>query len=173
MVQSAELLLDDALTDAVRDEWRLLAEAGLPSQAGHRGATNAPHVTVGVVDEVDDAAEAALTAVPLPGELRLGGLLVFASPRRVVLARSVVVTPALLATHVAVSQAWEHCAGRPDHLEPGRWTPHVTLALRLAPEQLGPAAQVLASAPRELTGRARGLRRWDGDARRAWWVEPA
>lgn len=132
MVQSAELLLDDTLADAVRAEWRLLSAAGLPSQADHRGPTNAPHVTVGVADELDDEAEAALETVPRPDELRLGGLLVFASPRRVVLARSVVATPALLATHVAVAEAWSHCPGRPDHLEPGRWTPHVTLALRLA-----------------------------------------
>ena len=171
MVQSAELLVDDALADAVRDEWRLLSEAGLPSLADHRGPTNAPHVTVGVADEVDDAAEEALASVPLPGELRLGGLLVFAGPRRVVLARAVVATPALLATHVAVTEAWAHCPGRPDHLEPGRWTPHVTLALRLAPDRLGPAVQALAAAPRELVGRVSGLRRWDGDARRAWTVQ--
>ena len=59
-----------------------------------------------------------------------------------------------------------------DSLASGRWTPHVTLALRLAPEQLGSAVQVLASTPRDLVGRVSGLRRWNGDARRAWTVEP-
>ena len=171
MVQSAELLLDDTLADAVRAEWRLLSEAGLPSQADHRGPTNAPHVTVGVADEVDDPAESALETVPLARDLRLGGLLVFASPRRVVLARAVIVTPALLATHAAVAEAWARCPGRPEHLQPGRWTPHVTLALRLDSDQLGTAVQALAKAPRELAGRVSGLRRWDGDARRAWTVQ--
>lgn len=141
MVQSAELLLDDTSADAVRAEWRLLSEEGLPSQADHRGPTNAPHVTVGVADEVDDAAEKALESVPLPGELRLGGLLVFTSPRRVVLARSVVVTPALLATHAAVADAWAHCPGQPDHLAPGRWTParHPRAAPRPGPARPGRA----------------------------------
>ncbi|RYJ07055.1 MAG: 2'-5' RNA ligase family protein, partial [Actinomycetales bacterium] len=79
MVQSVELVLDPDLDAAVRGEWALLLDADLPSQARHTGESNAPHVTLGVADTVDDAAEAALRSVRygVGGPVRLGGLLVF------------------------------------------------------------------------------------------------
>ncbi len=43
-LHSVEALLDATTDTAVRKEWAALAEAGLPSQAAHRGPTNAPHV---------------------------------------------------------------------------------------------------------------------------------
>ncbi|NUO89690.1 MAG: hypothetical protein HOQ18_02490 [Dermatophilaceae bacterium] len=41
-----EGLLDPATDEQVRREWGLLAMAGPPSQASHRGESNAPHLTV-------------------------------------------------------------------------------------------------------------------------------
>ena len=68
-LQSVELVLDAATDEAVRGLWQALAEAGLPSQADHRGPTNAPHVTLAAVPVVSAAAEEAL--VPLAARLPL------------------------------------------------------------------------------------------------------
>ena len=169
MVQSVELVLDEVLDGLVREEWALLLGADLPSQARHTGASNAPHVTLGVADRVDATAEGALSAIDVAGgaELRLGGLLVFPG-RRSVLARAVVATPTLLRTHHAVQAAMDGLPGRPDTTLPDRWTPHVTLARRLDADQLAAAVALLADRPRELVGTIRGARRWDGDARATW-----
>jgi 2'-5' RNA ligase len=169
MVQSVELVLDAALDAAVREEWELLRAAGLPSQARHTGASNAPHVTLGVADEVDDTTERALAAVDYgAGEpVRLGGLLVFPG-RAAVVSRLVVPTAGLLATHRAVADATEAMPGRPATTAPDAWTPHVTLARRLDAEQLAAVLALLADRPRELVGTIGGGRRWDGDARVTW-----
>ena len=73
-MQSVELVLDAALDAAVRAEWAALSAAGLPSQADHTGATNAPHVTLVSVDSLDDVAEAALARLSesVPLAVRLG-----------------------------------------------------------------------------------------------------
>ena len=169
MVQSVELVLDEALDVLVRDEWDALRDAGLPSQARHTGASNAPHVTIGVADLVE--VEAALAAVDYGAgsPLRLGGLLVFGG-RRSVLSRVVVPSAGLIATHLAVQAALDGAPGRPDTTRPGAWTPHVTLARRLDRDQLAAALEVLADRPRELAGTIRGARRWDSDARATWAV---
>ena len=174
MVQSVELVLDVGLDAQVRDEWELLLAADLPSQARHTGASNAPHVTLGVADRIDAAAEEALEDVDygagLP--LRLGGLLVFGG-RTSVLSRAVVPTAQLLATHAAVHAALDEMPGRPDTTQPGLWTPHVTLARRLGPDELSAALAALAERPRELVGAIRGGRRWDSDSRTTWDVPAA
>ena len=171
MVQSVELVLDEALDVLVRDEWDALRDAGLPSQARHTGASNAPHVTIGVADLVDVEVEAALAAVDYGAgsPLRLGGLLVFGG-RRSVLSRVVVPSAGLIATHLAVQAALDGAPGRPDTTRPGAWTPHVTLARRLDRDQLAAALELLADRPRELVGTIRGARRWDSDARETWAV---
>jgi hypothetical protein len=46
VVQTVELLLDEALEAQVLAQWRALADAGLPSQALHTGPANRPHVTL-------------------------------------------------------------------------------------------------------------------------------
>jgi hypothetical protein len=46
--------------------------------------------------------------------------------------------------------------------EPGQWTPHVTLARRVAPDQL---PQALPQLGHEIRGRITGLRHWDGNAK--------
>lgn len=169
MVQSIELVLDEVLDHAVRDEWALLLDAGLPSQARHTGASNAPHVTLGVADAVPEAVEVALVGLAHgTGEpLRLGGLVVFGG-RTSVLSRLVVPSAGLLRLHRDVQAALADLPGRPPTTEPGRWTPHVTLARRLHADQLGAALVLLADRPRELEGTIRAVRRWDSDAQRTW-----
>jgi len=164
-VHSIELLLDRASDAAVRDEWRILSEAGLPSQGDHAGTSNAPHVTLVARPGLDPAADPRLlpltAALPLPAEL--GGLLLFGGPPRgLVLVRQVVVTRELLALHADVHETLGG-AGDVPHTTPGRWTPHVTLASRLTPDQVARAVDALAAAdvpPTRSVGLS-SLRRWD------------
>ncbi len=166
MTQSVELLLDAVSEASLRAEWDALAAAGLPSQARHQGVSNRPHVTLGARDHIDPAAEPALrevvSALPLP--VRLGAYACFGRDR-FVLVRLVVADRALLDLQRAVSDALDGDPG--SFFGPGRWTPHVTLAHRLGPEQVAPALTVLGGA-REQDASAVDARWWDGDARRAW-----
>lgn len=164
MVQSVELLLDPATDAVVRAEWTVLADAGLPSQARHRGASNAPHVTLLARPTIDDSREpglSKLTAV-LPLPVRLGRLTVFGG-RRLVLVRPVVLGRALLDLQAAVREL----LGSGDRFGPGEWTPHVTLARGMTADEVGAAVGLLAGR-REVDGEAVSCRRWDGDARREW-----
>lgn len=166
MVQSVELTFDDASDGALRAEWDALAAAGLPSQARHTAPSNRPHVTLAALPAVDPACEPALVAAAreaLPLTVRVGAAAVFGRDPHV-LVRTVVVTPDLLRLHARVAAA----VGTPDGttLSPGRWTPHVTLARRLAGVDLPAALAVLPAAEHEATCVA--LRRWDGEARREW-----
>lgn len=165
MPQTIELIFHDALDVAVREEWDVLATAGLPSQALHLGLTNAPHVTLGVASTLREATIERLARVELPHEIRLGGLLVLRGRRSAVVARAVVPSAALLATYAAVDAAMVDEPGRPDLTLPGRWTAHVTLARRLDDEQLAQALDLLAGVPPELVGAPAALRHWDSDAR--------
>lgn len=157
-MQALELLLDDATDDAVRREWTVLSRAGLPSQADHTGASNAPHVTVLAADELpatDEELGAAVAGV-LPLTLHLGPVVAFPG-RRLVLARLVVADAALLGLHAALVTAGR---GAPSpHTTPGRWVPHVTLARGIPMDDLGAALSLL-RAP-GLDGTATRLRRWD------------
>ena len=169
-MHSIELLLDPASDAAVRDEWAALGAADLPTQAAHPGGTNAPHVTLAARPLFDATADDALTEVlhELPLPVDVGPLVVFgAPPRGLVLARLVVATPALLALHVAVHRALPTSRHDVRHSTPGHWTPHVTLANRLTPEQLARALEVLADrdAPPLATAELVEGRRWDPAAR--------
>ncbi|MGA8977974.1 MAG: 2'-5' RNA ligase family protein [Pedococcus sp.] len=176
-MQSVELLLDPATDAAVRAEWAALSAAGLPSQADHRGETNAPHVSVAVADRFPSPGEEALAevAATLPISLRLGAAAVLGG-RRLVLARLVVVDRALLDLHAAVCAALTGAAGGSPHTAAGRWVPHVTLARGIPVDALGTALGVLRGtdgALPDLAGQATVLRRWDSEARRAWAVGAA
>lgn len=172
MVQSVELLLDDDVDASVRRQWERLAAAGLPSQARHAGPTNAPHVTLTVRARIDQGVDPALhdAVADLPLPLRLGALACFGR-ERFVLVQLVVPDVRLLALHAAVAVA---LGPDPDdaeaggNLAPGRWTPHVTLARRLTPEQVSTALSALRDHRTDGDGQAVCCRRWDGDARRAW-----
>ena len=53
----------------------------------------------------------------------------------------------------------------------GRWSPHVTLARRVATDQLGSAVGALArTADRTVRARVTRCRRWDGTRKTAWWL---
>lgn len=50
------------------------------------------------------------------------------------------------------------------HADPGKWTPHVTLARRVPQDQLAAAVSV-PGVTRDISARAVGLRHWDGNRR--------
>lgn len=159
-----ELLLDPDTDAAVREQWRLLDAAGLPSQARHRGASNRPHVTLTMSRAWPEPAglreaTAALAALPVP--VRLGAPVVFGR-EPYILARLVVVTDALLTLHRDLVERLPPLAS--ELLVPDRWTPHVTLGRRLSAGQVGEALAVLAPAP-ERHATLDLARHWDSDAR--------
>ena len=160
-MQALELLLDRATDEAVRRDWESLRRAGLPSQANHRGETNAPHITLlatELLPAADDELRSALSVL-LPLHLALGPVVTFPG-RRLVLARLVTADIALLDLHSAAVTA---SGAAPSPLtERGRWVPHVTLARGLRPEDMGTALSLLGSGT---TGTAVTLRRWDSEAR--------
>ena len=161
MTQSVELLLDPVADAAVRAQWDLLGDAGLPtSRRTEPSPSHAPHSTLWAGAEVDPADDQALPGVfaGLDLELVVGNLLLF-GPRRhgYVLVRPVTPSAALLDLQQRVVRA----LGAPAYagFEAGRWTPHVTLARRVGLEQVGPSLQALADAPPERVTRVRRARR--------------
>lgn len=130
-MRTVELLLDEAADLAVREAWRRLADAGLPSQARHRSPTNSPHVTLAACPELTAPIrwELAEVAAALPLPVRFTGVVRFERPTSV-LAWALDRDAALAGLH---RRAWEavtadspHQSLNPLH-EPGRWSPHVTL----------------------------------------------
>ncbi|KQU07666.1 hypothetical protein ASG56_00180 [Rhodococcus sp. Leaf7] len=179
MVQSVELLLDSGSDESIRREWNYLAELGLPSQARHTGSSNRPHITIAVAASIDDDAERRLTALIVDGRengawrfpeaVRLGGLVMFGGSRAV-LARTVVPSPELLDLHARVHRILADSPGIPPHLEPGRYTPHVTLAMRMRPDDIGSGSSHLITDLRDIEAEVSAVRRWDGDAREDWLI---
>ncbi|WAC55744.1 2'-5' RNA ligase family protein [Gordonia sp. SL306] len=176
MVHSLELLLDEASDQYIRDEWHTLDSAGLPNQSTIRSGTNRPHVTLAAAKHIAGSADAALTPVSLrlPFTAVIGAPILFAQGSRITLARLVVPSTELLSVHAqTIRLVADHLGdgGAGDigpammpHSAPGRWTPHVTLARRLDPEQLTRALAALD--PRAtIDGSFVGLRHWDGDAK--------
>lgn len=163
MVHSVELVFDPDTESAVRRIWDALRDADVPSQA----PASRPHVTLTVAQHIDRGADVALTELvdrfPLP--CRLGATLIFG--RSVgVLARLLVPTDELLEIQ---AEAYRLCLPSMDpgpmpHAEPGNWTPHVTLARRVAPARLVTAVRI-GGRPAEIVGQVTGLRHWDGDKR--------
>ncbi|MEE1753094.1 2'-5' RNA ligase family protein [Streptomyces sp. SP18CS02] len=130
-MRTVELLLNEAADLAIREAWRRLADAGLPSQARHRSPTNSPHLTLAACPELTAPIrwELAEVAAALPLPVRFTGVVRFERPTSV-LAWALDPDAALTALHRRV---WEVVASDspPDSLnpfhEPGRWRPHVTL----------------------------------------------
>jgi hypothetical protein len=166
MTQAVELLLDPESDAAVREQWDLLEQAGLPSRARHGSPTNRPHVTVvGVADVPAEGEEPVARACVdrLPLEVRLGAPVVFGADP-VVLVRLVIPTAGLLDLHGVVARLVGVAPG--SRSAPGRWTPHVTLSHRLPRAQLPRALEVLPVEDRALVLDA--ARRWDSEAKREW-----
>jgi len=161
---SLELTFDAASDAAVRREWHALLDAGLPSQAQHKGASNRPHVTMLVRPFLEEVDGTGLEDM-LPLALTLGAPLLFGVGRNRVIARSVVPSASLLELHAAVHSRAGAVEGH-DHTAPGGWTPHVTLARRVPLERVGEALAVLAdTGGGEVPVRATRLRRWDAASR--------
>lgn len=163
MVQSVELLLDEAAEAGIRRQWQLLAEAGTASPTpDHR-----PHITVAVAREIWPRLDRALSDRPFrPLPVRLGGLLIFGA-RHPILVRLVVPTEDLLALQRHIAAIVEPCPGIPATMRPDAWTPHVTLARRLKPDRVAAAIDAVA-ADRDSAATVVGIRRWDGDRRLEW-----
>lgn len=167
MVHSVELILDAGADAAVRDLWQAIAGAGVPSQAGHRSATNRPHVTVTVAARMSAGVAADLVPLldrfPLP--CRIGAPMIFGrGPYTLVLL--VIPSAELMDLHAQVNRiCLPHMESGPlGHTLPGKWTPHVTLARRVRADLLEPALTVAGTGV-DIEGEFAGLRHWDGDAR--------
>ncbi|MBF4999800.1 2'-5' RNA ligase family protein [Nocardia sp. BSTN01] len=167
MVQSVELVLDEAAEAEIRRQWRMLAEAGMHSPTPeHR-----PHITVAVAREIWPRMDRTLAALPFrPLPIRLGGLLIFGA-RHPILVRLVVPTEDLLTMQRRIAAVVDACPGVPANMCPDAWTPHVTLARRLRSEHW-PAAIDAVAAERDFAATVVGIRRWDGDRRIEWPIAP-
>lgn len=166
MAHSVELLFDPVTEAAVARDWAALADAGLPSQAQHPSPANRPHVTLTVAQRIEPAVDAALreSAGRLPLDCRIGAPMIFGRTT-LSLVRLIVPAAGLLQLHESVDGiCLPYLSPTPfPHARPGEWTPHVTLARRLAPSDLAAALEVIGLD--DAAGTFAGLRRWDGDAR--------
>lgn len=116
--EALELLLDPTSDASVRALWDRLRHAGLPSQADHRGATNAPHVTLVEVDVVGHTTVAAAARLDAPVDLVLRGPVVWDQG------------PLVLEVQASASLRDAVEAMREAEGETRPWRPHVTLARR-------------------------------------------
>jgi len=155
-LHALELVPDEAGDRAVRRDWQVLHDLGLPSQLDHTGPTNSPHVTVVALPAVDEALERRagdLLGPVLPTVVRASGLALLGGSR-VTLARLLDVPADLVA---AVLELREDLA---EERHPG-WLPHVTLARRVPRSEVQRAVDALGYDDVALT--LTGLRRWDPD----------
>jgi 2'-5' RNA ligase len=170
MAQSVELTLDPAAETVLTQQWRRLAEAGLPSaQRAQPSVHHRPHITLYAGDRIEPAAEDQLPALVTGLDLavRVGAVSVFGPYRHsYILVRQVVPSVALLDLQVGVARTCGASAA--GQFGAGRWSPHVTLARRMTSAQVGEALDVLGG--EELDAVIRDCRRWDGDRRTAWWL---
>ena len=172
MTQSVELLLDPAADAEIRAQWDRLGDAGLPTARRTQPSPHhAPHLTLWAGDTVSVETDAALPGLfrGLNLKVVIGSLMLF-GPRRgaYVLVRQLPVSAGLIDLQQQVADL---CHAHPDgQFGDGRWSPHVTLARRLAADQVGPALAALDGSPAELTATVRQARRWDGNKKRAWWL---
>ncbi|GAA4935180.1 hypothetical protein [Actinoplanes utahensis] len=151
-MHTVELLLDDALEAGVRSLWDRLHAAGLASLARHRHVTNRPHVTL-----VSAVSLAGLPVLPLPLDTVLGPVRLLGRA----LAREVADTPALRRLQ---NDVWQAVGSEHPHYAPGRWIPHVSLALNVPPDQQKAACALLADIP-PVAGRLIAARSYDTGSR--------
>ncbi|MCV7215240.1 2'-5' RNA ligase family protein [Mycobacterium crocinum] len=166
MAHSIELLLDDRADAAVRELWRTLDEAGLPSQQRVRSDTNRPHITLIAAERISADVDAGLAELDdlFPLTTTLGAPVVFGGGR-LTLARLVIPSEAVLALHRRIYDLCQpYVWNLFSHSAPGHWTPHVTLGRRFTPAQIGEAL-ARAGITSDIEAEIVGLRRWDSDAR--------
>ena len=136
------LLLDDRADAAIRELWRRLEDAGVPSMLSHTHGRHVPPLTYAMLRSYDlDAVRGSLSSLPeralIP--LHLDALGVFRRSR-------CWLAPALT-DDMAQRQATVVDAARGTgadlhrHYVPGSWVPHVTLAPRMQLNDLARVAQ--------------------------------
>jgi len=157
-VPTVELLPDAGLTAAVRDAWARLVDAGLPSLGRHPHPTNRPHLTLAAAPALPPLGDV-FGALPVP--VRLSGVLAFGGERGA-LVWAVVPSRALLDLHAAVAATLDLSGD--SHHAPGRWTPHLSLALRATPQERAAAVLLLAGLP-EVAGEFTAARSYEGTSR--------
>ena len=158
-----ELLLDPDTESAVRRVWAKLSDLGMRSP----GQTSRPHVTMVVAEGISADVDELLR--PVTRRMPLGCLIgapVLFGESSFTLVRLVVASAELLSLQ---SEAYLTCQpfltpGPAPNTVPGQWTPHVTLARRVEPAQLGRALSIRRLG-RDIKGSFVGLRRWDGNNR--------
>ena len=155
-LHALELVMDGPGEVAVRRDWEVLHELGLPSQRDHTGGTNTPHVTLVALPAIDDHLErraAELLGPVLPTAVRVSGLAVLGG-EKVTLARLLDVPEPLTRAVLDLRD------GLLEERHPG-WLPHVTLGRRVPRSDVQRALDALGYADATLT--LTGLRRWDPD----------
>jgi len=146
MPYAYELALDPEAAAVVQRAWRELADAGI----GYMAASGVrPHVTLGIWATLDrDRAEAELTRlaaetppvrVTFTSVGLFPGVAVFLAPT---------VTAELLELHAGFHRRFARFGEAPsDDYRPGRWVPHCTIAMDLAPDRFGDALAIAGRAP--------------------------
>ncbi|MBO4209052.1 2'-5' RNA ligase family protein [Micromonospora echinofusca] len=147
-MRTVELLCCPALERAVRAAWERLAQAGLPSLARNTHPTNRPHLTLASADHLPPDVARRLAglladALPLTARPEAVDLLDGVHP----LVWRLAPAPELLALQAAVWRALDGVGGRNPWHEPGRWTPHLSLALRFGATDLGRGRAVVGAPP--------------------------
>jgi hypothetical protein len=174
MVHSVELLFDDETDVAMRHIWDDLANAGVRSLASSTSPSNRPHVTLTVAEHMDEAVDDALRPLlrMLPFPCTIGAPMLFGRGP-FTLVRLLIPATRLLALQAEVHDAClPHMAPGPlPHADPGHWTPHVTLARRVAPEKLADVLS-LRRMSRDRRGTAVAIRHWDGNNRVEYPITP-
>ncbi|MFI7515726.1 2'-5' RNA ligase family protein [Micromonospora echinofusca] len=130
-MRTVELVCSPELEAAVRGAWERLAASGLPSLARNAHPTNRPHLTLAAVDEFPPGARPRLAALfdatlPLPVRLDRIAVLDGSAPLVWLLRPS----PELTALHASVWDVLAAAPGQRPWHAPGRWRPHLSLALR-------------------------------------------
>jgi 2'-5' RNA ligase len=172
VAQSVELIFDPVTENALRQQWDRLADAGLPSsRRSQPDPHNRPHLTLYAAETISAEADERLPQLfeGLHLTLRIGSLMIF-GPRhgQVILVRSVVPSAELLALQARTTQlCGADAAGQ---FGAGGWTPHVTLARRMALDQLRMAIDLVGDSAAELPSVVRRCRRWDGQRRTVRWL---
>jgi 2'-5' RNA ligase len=165
-MRSIELVFDESTDSIVRADWARLAAAGIPSLAGHTSDSNRPHITLAAGSNLPDRGYLLLPGQAgglwhgLPIGVEFSGMQVFAAAAgKYVLARSVVMTGPLFDLHSTLHECLPEAVPL---TRPGAWTPHVTLARRIAASQLGPAMDLL---DLRFQGQCTEARLWDSTTR--------
>lgn len=134
-MHTVELLPDPELDSGVRDLWRRLLDAGLPSLATHPHPTNRPHLTMITATTI-----AGIVPLKLPIAAELGRVRFLGRA----LVREVVPTANLLDLQ---TQLWTALAGADPWPAPADWIPHVSLALTVPANRRDAALRMLTELP--------------------------